>query len=223
MEVYNFHKMFYQYKDRKSQNLFLLKHLEINPVRRQRVKDEHRKYSQSLCSTRFFVRDSKQALVQICQQAFLKILHISRHRLNNIAKRYIQNGDLNEKRGGVANSVKARSAQQIEDIKLFMAQFPSKESHYCRSQTLRRYLSCDLNIEKLYRMYSEWTQLKGVKSSYFRFVFNTQMNFGFGSPASDVCSTCLSFKEQIRKEKGNKLIKINSHVIFFVVCVIHFE
>lgn len=94
----------------------------------------------------------------------------------------------------------------------------------CRSQTVRRYLSCDLNIEKLYRMYLKWTQLKDVKSSYFRFVFNTEMNFGYGSPASDVCSTCLSFKEQIRKEKGNKLIKINSHnFIFFVVRVIHFE
>lgn len=72
----------------------------------------------------------------------------------------------------------------------------------CRSQTMRKYLDCELNIEKLFRIYSDWTELSGVKSSYFRHVFNTAFNLGFGSPASDQCSMCLSFKERIRNEQG---------------------
>lgn len=37
-----------------------------------------------------------------------------------------------------------------------------------------------------------------MKYDYFRTIFDNYFNIGFGSPATDVCSTCLSLREQIK-------------------------
>lgn len=41
-----------------------------------------------------------------------------------------------------------------------------------------------------------------VKQSYFRNVFNTKYNIGFGKPRVDVCSRCTEFKEKIKTSEG---------------------
>lgn len=53
-------------------------------------------------------------------------------------------------------------------------------------------------------MYKEQAegQFKNVKSSYFRKIFRTTFNIGFGSPRVDVCSTCLLYQEQIKHENN---------------------
>ncbi|CAF4935334.1 unnamed protein product [Pieris macdunnoughi] len=49
-----------------------------------------------------------------------------------------------------------------------------------------------------------------VKGSYFRRIFNTHYNLGFGAPKTDVCSKCLELNEKIKIEtdpnKKNELI-----------------
>ncbi|CAG4975815.1 unnamed protein product [Colias eurytheme] len=42
--------------------------------------------------------------------------------------------------------------------------------------------------------------LPEVKKSYFRRIFNTTYNIGFGTPKTDVCSTCLELIEKIKIE-----------------------
>ena len=37
-----------------------------------------------------------------------------------------------------------------------------------------------------------------VKINFFRKVFNTEYNLGFGNPRTDVCSTCLQGGERIK-------------------------
>ncbi|KAG5866989.1 hypothetical protein JTB14_028178 [Gonioctena quinquepunctata] len=76
-----------------------------------------------------------------------------------------------------------------------------------RSRTNARiYLSCTLNIRKLYKLYNTSAEdhLK-IKESYFRKFVNRNYNLGFGTPKTDVCSVCLNFKEEIKKEKDETL------------------
>ncbi len=112
-------------------------------------------------------------------------------------------GNIEEKRGGIRDSVRERYNAQKEDVRKFINSLEFKESHYCRSSTERKYLACDLNIEKLFKLYHTQTELKEVKALYFRYIFNNEFNISFGSPATDVCSTCLTFYEKIRAEKGD--------------------
>lgn len=47
-----------------------------------------------------------------------------------------------------------------------------------------------------------------VKEGFFRHIFNTKFNIGFGSPRHDVCSTCLHLTERIKIEKLEEQKKI---------------
>ena len=46
-------------------------------------------------------------------------------------------------------------------------------------------------------MYSKVKENIQVKESYFRMVFNTNYNLGFGSPQLDMCPVCLQLKGRI--------------------------
>ncbi|KAJ4437790.1 hypothetical protein ANN_13728 [Periplaneta americana] len=50
-------------------------------------------------------------------------------------------------------------------------------------------------------MYSNDT---AVKESYFRKIFNTNFNVGFGKPSTDICSTCVRLKNQAKMEKDEE-------------------
>lgn len=61
------------------------------------------------------------------------------------------------------------------------------------------YLSSDLNIKKIWRLYNESVDhTKKVKQSFFRRIFNSTYNLGFGTPRTDVCSRCLELTEKIK-------------------------
>lgn len=99
-------------------------------------------------------------------RSFLKILHVLRHRFNTISKKMFMDGNTEEKRGGHHDSLRERFEGQKEDIKKFINSLELKESHYCRSTTERKYLTYDLNVEKLFKLYQIQTELKEVKTSY---------------------------------------------------------
>lgn len=44
----------------------------------------------------------------------------------------------------------------------------------------------------------EWMPGFSVTKSFFRKVFNTSFNIGFGSPLQDVCSDCLQLLEKLK-------------------------
>ena len=47
--------------------------------------------------------------------------------------------------------------------------------------------------------------MRKVKPLYFRNIFNTSFNLGFGTPRVDVCSTCLQLTEKIKvASEGDK-------------------
>lgn len=87
-------------------------------------------------------------------------------------------------------------------MRCFIESLQCVDSHYCRSQTLRKYLPCHLNVKTLWRIYNKNTedaQLK-VKESLFRHIFNTEYNIRFGTPLTDACSKCMLLKEQLKRE-----------------------
>ncbi|CAH1101800.1 unnamed protein product [Psylliodes chrysocephalus] len=57
-------------------------------------------------------------------------------------------------------------------------------------------------------MYVKVNENVPVKESYFRNIFITKYNLGFGSPRTDVCSTCLQLTEKI-KACSDKDVKAN--------------
>lgn len=209
-EIQKFHKNFYHLKTKIDQDKFLLKYIETTYKRRRRPKNNA--YNASDFRSKYFVPGLQMRLVPVCLKSFVGILNISRFRLNLIAKKYYETGQFPcEARGG------ARRTDLFEEKKRAVMDFLNNlkcvESHYCRSATsTRMYLSSELNIRKLYKMYDGIP----VRESYFRNIFNTEYNLGFGNPRTDVCSTCLELTEKIRTikdqaEKQNLIIQKRIH------------
>lgn len=198
-EILKFHENFYRSKCKTDQDKFLLKYIETKHKKRRRPKNE--RYNTPDCRSKYFVPGAQMRLIPVCLNTFLGILNVSRFRLNLLAKRYYESGQLPyETRGGFRKIDRYEPKKQ--SVMDFINRLKCVESHYCRSSTSSRmYLSSELNIKKLYRMYEG----NPVTESYFRKIFNTEYNLGFGNPRTDVCSTCLELTEKIRTTKDQNV------------------
>jgi hypothetical protein len=155
--------------------------------------------------------------VPVCKNLFIKTLCISRDRVQLLAKRYLESGTATpEARGG--NRKAEKFNEKRISVKSFIESVPVLESHYCRGrQVNRQYLSSELSIKVLWEKYEQICEPQNrVKYEFFRSVFVTDYNIGFGSPAKDCCSTCLSLKEEIKitrdpEKKSNLKVDLALH------------
>lgn len=214
-DIKSFHDAFYAVKDKIRQDAFILKYCTVQqPKRRRPTNYRHRAKATSVkCFVRNFA--SKQD-VPVCQHTFLKVLHITKHRISYVMKSFLRTGEgPSEKRGGDRKTAKFEGKQAA--VQRFINSFKSIESHYCRSSSHRHYLPSDLSIAKMYKMYNDQCATEErVKLSYFRMIFNTKYNLSFTTPRTDVCSTCIELTEKIKRctveeEKKNLVIEKTVH------------
>lgn len=146
-------------------------------------------------------------MIPVCLNTFLGVLKVSRFRVNGILNRFRQTGQLcKENRGGDRTSNKY--IPKKENVMRFINTFKCSEPHYCAKHTGRKYLSAELNVKKMWKQYNsslteDQSDYLKVTQWYFRTIFNTEYNLGFGSPRVDVCSTCLQLDEQIKHTYSN--------------------
>lgn len=204
-EIMNFHSKFYEVKQKIYQDNFILKYCKTIPVKRKRPKNS--RHSQKIFQAQFFVLSQQKKFIPVCKKSFMEILGITRRRIDTVTKNYFRTSlPAQENRGGDTKSEKYQCKKQ--SVMNFINKFKAIESHYCRGQSERLYLDSSLNITKMWTMYQIDNNEQPVKKSYFRHIFNTQYNLGFGTPRTDVCSTCLQLTEKIKRCSDEK-IKVN--------------
>ncbi|KAI4455484.1 dna-directed rna polymerases i ii and iii subunit rpabc2 [Holotrichia oblita] len=138
-------------------------------------------------------------LVQVCRAAFLGIVGVKKDRILRLAKTFMYTGKTPKENRG-EDHVKDKKEKKLS-LKTFIESLKCTENHYFRSDTpYRVYLPCDLNIRKLWKMYNDQadTNVK-VKHCFFRNYFNKNYDVGFGTPQTDICSTCLQYKDKIKR------------------------
>jgi len=84
--------------------------------------------------------------------------------------------------------------------------FPQVEGHYCRSNSTVSYLSPELSISQMYRLYkSDFCATKNISdpvtSGVYRRIFVTDFNLRFFVPKKDQCSTCNAYYDATGDEK----------------------
>lgn len=201
-EVKTFHSKFYEVKQKTYQDNFILKYCKTVPVKRKRPKNST--HNEKIFQTRFFVLSRQKKLIPVCKNSFMGILGITRRRIDTVTKNFFKTSlPAKENRGGDRMSEKYRGKK--ESVMNFINKFKAIESHYCRGHSERLYLDSNLNITKMWVMYQNENNEQLVKKSYFRKMFNTQYNLGFGSPRTDVCSTCLQLTEKIKSCRDENL------------------
>nr|CAH7760115.1 unnamed protein product [Callosobruchus chinensis] len=204
-DIREFHANFYSNETKIEQDAFLLEYIAISEPKKKRCTKANS--SRKGVAVQYYVKlvASITFQLQVCQNTFLGILHVSKDRVQRIARNHILTGKLPvEKRGGDTRA--AFYEDRRKSVKSFIEKLKI-ESHYCRSKNIQRqYLSSDLNISKLYRMYNESVQgnLK-VKKTFFREIFLRDCNIGFGSPVTDACSKCIqNCPRELKQKRMNK-------------------
>ena len=105
-------------------------------------------------------------------------------------------------------------AEVNDQIDQHIRSFPSKSSHYSRKDNHnKRYLSEELSVAKMYRLYLEkknepvvYAELEFggnaqpiVKYEYYNNRFKNHHNLSFGRPRSDTRPTCETFELKIKE------------------------
>ncbi|KAL4706794.1 hypothetical protein ACJJTC_018175 [Scirpophaga incertulas] len=199
-DLLRIHNNFYSHSSKKEQDAIILKFCTITASNKN-SKNQHKYKGKKQTIIKYAVIAHKRR-IPVCQKFFLHIFGITKHRVAFVMQKFYHSGEVGtEHRGGDRKSVKY--VERKQSVHNFIEKLKCVESHYCRkSKTAeRKYLPSELNISKLYRMYveSEFV-LPEVKQSYFRRIFNNTYNIGFGTPKTDVCSTCLELIEKIKIE-----------------------
>lgn len=218
VDVKEFHDNFYKTTDKATQDAFILKYIGIRePARRRSKKMDSSKKG---ISVNYYVKvkSAGDFKLQVCQKTFLNILLISKDRVQRIARNHLRTGEMPlEKRGGDKTS--KRFLAKKTSVRNFIEGLKNcSETHYCRGKSqARQYLPGDLNISKIWRMYNNQAPVElKVRKTFFRTLFCVEYNIGFGSPVTDACSTCLSYKEQLKTlqdpgAKSKTMISLRVH------------
>ena len=86
---------------------------------------------------------------------------------------------------------------QMDKVRQHIESFPKMESHYCMKDSQVQYLSKDLNIHKLYELYTEEclkNKESPVNKHMYRKACNTDYKLSFFKPKKDGCGTCEQHK-----------------------------
>jgi hypothetical protein len=154
---------------------------------------------------------------RVCQKFFCKTLAISKKSVNYAIKHKNELGQFcepNLKKG-------LRPSNKTSDLRTnfvheHISSFPLVESHYCRANSSAQYLSPELSIAEMYRLYkghfcSEKNITDPVTFGVYRRIFVTDYNIRFFVPKKDQCSTCNGYYEATTEDKVNMQSEWEAH------------
>lgn len=149
---------------------------------------------------------------QVCKSFFLKTLNITDSVVVRCKKKARVNENVGEDlRGKCQVNRKRVDPNVIECIKKHIQSFPMVESHNCRKDTQKMYLQSDLNLAKMYDLFSELNPESTVKISTYRRVFK-EYNLSFHKPKKDQCSTCTKYTVATVEEREKIQAKYDQHL-----------
>jgi hypothetical protein len=182
---------------REAKIAFLCGHVHQVHVKRRYTENQDDSRRQKTRVFHFIKDDSTK--VHICKKMFCQTLQISNGALDRALKRDADQSFC-EKRGKKAPANKT-TTENVDHVRQHINSFPKYISHYSRKDNPNcRYLSPNLNLALMYRMYKEdcdEQQKKPVGETKYRKVFHDDFNLKFKEPKKDTCSKCDSYAVQI--------------------------
>ncbi|XP_062702150.1 uncharacterized protein LOC115263741 isoform X2 [Aedes albopictus] len=177
------------------QNQFLANHMEVSKTARRKVINSRRLYSRS------YKLPGVKGPVVVCKVMFMATFDVGDRKLRNLAaKRVIGDGVASDDQRSENRSARTISAEHQQYIKDHILSFPAYSSHYGREKSERLYLSGDLNLTSLYKLYQAkcgTDNLVAVCYDSYRIIFKT-FNLHFRKPKIDTCDECDRLNVEIK-------------------------
>ncbi|XP_075987741.1 uncharacterized protein LOC142984195 [Anticarsia gemmatalis] len=193
---------FYKLSDREHQWMYIIKHTTTENIKRMTLE---RKNNRTQTIKYFF--SLNQVQVFVCKIFFLNTLSIHEQMVYTALEKFKTEESITDFRGKHNNRPRKMSSVTESSIEKHISLFPKVESHYTRKSSTREYLSQDLNISKMYRLYTGWfpqqnfVDAKMATKRQYETTFNTKYNYSFFKPKKDYCSTCFVYEQSSPSEK----------------------
>nr|CAH7727756.1 unnamed protein product [Callosobruchus chinensis] len=147
---------------------------------------------------------------RVCKQFFLRTFDISVRRFQIVCNKTTDLSMTEPDKRGKKEPPNKISESRKKFVISHINMFPRYSSHYSRKDNPdAKYLSGELNISKMYKLYREFCTEKQelpVKESYYRFIFNTEFNLRFHKPYSDTCSRCDTLQNLIKYSTNEDVV-----------------
>lgn len=162
----------------------------------------------------YYLKNSAGETHRVCLKFFCGTFSISHRVVENCARNMSGNGLYigRDKRIGV-QPPNTTPLETIQLVKEHIDSFPRIESHYCRRDSQKQYLSPDLNISKMYRLYKDDFCVQKNVQAVSLFVYQKTFHeydprLDFYKPKKDQCSLCNSYntakdKEPLQEDYSN--------------------
>ncbi|CAG9820696.1 unnamed protein product [Phaedon cochleariae] len=194
-DISRIRKDFYEEVDKIRQDIKLCHFISVMPVKRHRSTREIKQRNATVA----YLLKSRKTTMRICKTFFIAVFGVTNQRIATVSKALEEGAVPKERRGG--DKISHKIASKKEKVRSFIGQLRGKESHYNRSKSKRIYLSANLSVAKLQKLYNRKCGAEyRVSYDMFRNVFINDFNIGFSSPASDVCSKCTRLQQQLKHE-----------------------
>lgn len=183
------------------QTMYIAGHVKSQAVFRRYGKGSPSKSRRQ--NTRYYYLDNADGRKKrVCKSMFLKTLCIDSARIHRALQK-AESGNLIDQRGRHTAWNKLDEAD-TEYVKTHIASFPTYKSYYSRKDTEKDYLSPDLNLSLMYKLYEtkcKEEQRKSVSQAAYRDIFYKDFNYSFKPPSKDTCKTCDMLDIQIKAER----------------------
>lgn len=212
-------RQFWASGNHETQWQFILKNTEIiepKVMKIQRTRERNRTLVYYLPSK------SNACLVtnlKVCKIMFLNTLDIKERTVYTAIDKYANGDQITDLRGKHSNRPHRTASETEQSVIQHIKSFPCIESHYLRKNTSRQYLSQDLNISKMHRLYKDWMSENEnfrntkVASEYQYYqIFNTQFNLSFFRPKKDLCNLCSKYDNSTEEGKLQLKKDYDSHI-----------
>ena len=135
-------------------------------------------------------------VVKVCKTFYLDTLGIKQDIIYGAFNKLDMVGNIIESRQG-RHTKKKVSLEARELIEKHIKLFPHTPSHYCRKTTSIQYLSPELSITKMHRLYVETCKEKDIvpenKDVYSETFHSLDVKLAFHKPKKDQCDDCVAF------------------------------
>ena len=143
----------------------------------------------------------------MCRKAFLILHTVKNKAVFRLSCLVVKGKSPHDNRGKHCSRGNGLPVEAVNKIDQHILSFLSKESHY--SSMLVKYLSADLNVQKMHDLSCEqYPDLRDVvKYDYYRKHFREYYDFRFGRPQVDVCLQCELLTSKIKSQGLNDTTK----------------
>lgn len=186
------------------QNLYLSGLINVNDVLRRRsrkLEADETNFHTAAYSYKAKIKDEENNNkdVPVCFKAFIALHDITKGKVEYLQKRLKTTGKAPVDQRGKHENHKKNSPEIKEKLYNHINSFKGRLSHYSLKDSRKIYLPEELNIKKMYEMFTgENNNEKLVSYESYRHIFNTHFNIAFGYPRMDICSTCDAYLAKVK-------------------------